>query len=251
MARQAACEPLCLVEDLSDLCHCSQNLDALEQEFIAEVIDAASDFVQNLRPHYPMGRCVTTLRPCSDRCCGCDPCGCCELRGVRIEGINPTIVEVLIDGEVVPDNTYTIVTDPAGRKFLERFNLDGTPRSFPGCQNLSTADDQPGSFVVRVETGFAPDVMMRLATAEIACDMLAPFMDAVGRVLPPDTQTVAGQGFVLSSRRPGEEQDYTDSQIANYVWLQRLLAAIDGSGVGKGTRVWFPGVDGRYQNFTR
>lgn len=252
MARQLACEPLATPPDLETVCHCALGVDMAAAELVAEAIDAASDFVVGLRPHFPLGRCTRTLRPCSERClCESDPCGCCVLRGVPIEGLNPEIVEVLIDGEVVPSNTYSIISDPSGRKFLERFNIDGTPNRWPGCQRVTAPENAEGSFVVRVTTGYAPDTLVRNATAEVACHNLGPFLDGEGRVLPPDTTTVAGQGFVMSSRQFGDPTDHAQGEIANFHWVQRLIAWIDATGIGKEPRVWSPEIEHHFRNFVR
>lgn len=102
---------------------------------------------------------------CGDRF-GCTPMSVWRLAGYPVR----EVLEVKIDGEVV---------DPGGYRLdqwrnLVRLDEPGPPvvtRRWPGCQNMSLDDDQPGTFSVSYLHGVDPPQLGRDAASELGVQL--------------------------------------------------------------------------------
>jgi len=144
------------------------------------------------------GVCTATVRPCRDSCgcwgpdtspvngawwwgydsitgwwswwdtgyqrsCGCGPDSMVLLAGAPVQ----EIVEVKIDGAVVDPSTYDLIRS----RELVRLDDPGPPvvhRMWPGCQNVTLPDTEPGTFSVTYTWGGDPPPMGQMAAAELA-----------------------------------------------------------------------------------
>ncbi len=205
MSVQFACARLIEPDELT----CCQNLPANITE---AAVDAASDQIHLLAPSLAIGRCTETVRPCSDNWCGCGDmaCACCWLPGIALDGWNPQVISVFVDGAEVPSGSYATINGS-----LVRFEGDGTPVYWPGCQTLTLPYMSVGTFQITYRHGIEVDLIVRNALAEIACDLLAPYK--TGRAQLPRGTTDATMNSV-SVRLDPQNVD-----PALFPWLTRFL----------------------------
>lgn len=178
------------------------------------------------------GLCERTVRPCR-QACGCfgapsslgfgpwywtgspwgygaawgwynetgDQFGCKPMSYVKLAGYAREILEVRIDGVVMPE--YDVDTGVRNWRldkwrYLVRMDDPGNPfdttRFWPGCQNMSLDDDQPGTFSVQYKWGVEPPQLARSAAIEIANQL---FLACGGDVcvLPAGVTKVTRQGI--------------------------------------------------------
>lgn len=134
---------------------------------------------------------------CGDRA-GCQPLSKVRLAGYPIR----EIVEVKIDGDVLPPLDDEGNPNYELRLYRELVRMgqmkDGvhTPRSWPGCQSLDLADDQPGTFSVTYYRGTDPPQLARDAAAQLAFQL---YLSASGSgcQLPAGTTMVTRQGVTV------------------------------------------------------
>src|SRR5439155_18977972 len=116
---------------------------------------------------------------------GCDPTDDIPLAGYPVR----EVTEVLIGGEALAASdangnpNYQLV----GWDTLRRLDDPGPPvvkRYWPGCQNMSLATDQPGTFQVKYRHGVDPPQLGRDAAAIVACQLWLQCAGRSGCVLP-------------------------------------------------------------------
>lgn len=248
MSLRIACQVLCEPEDVDRVGGCKvESLDITE---VTAAMEAASDALARLAHGWTLGRCTVNLRPCRDACVG-HPCGCCMLRGVKIDGMAPTITEVRVDGAVVDPDTYALVTRPGGDRWLERFNLNGSPDNWPGCQSLGLAATEEGTFQITYEHGLERDMLMRWAAAEIAHDILGPLVDTANSMedLPDGTQSVdAYQMRISMVREIAGSEGAENDRLSGLGHVKRFLSVYPPI-TTVGSSVWAPEVDDTYQHY--
>lgn len=245
MTLHLACERLAEVADLHRFCDCNEIAPGLTNDQLNDILDNASDALVRLT-RLRLGRCEVAVRPCRP---ACQPqaCGCCQLRGIRIEGVDPEVVSVRIDGAIVDPSTYAIITSPDGGQYLERFRLDGRPDRWPGCQPLGLAATEVGTFEIVYRVGIHIDMFIRNATAEIACDILSTMPRDTSRELPDGTVGVDGYGMRMDFRnRDGDELE--DERFRGLTWVQRLMGIHQQPA---GSTVWSPEIADDYDLFVR
>lgn len=205
----AAC---CSVEDASD----------------PTIFDAFAELASELLFTYSMrrfpGLCEAVVRPCRTGCgcpwqvlsrghivwnpywmgypywgggwrCEGDECGCAPLSRVLLGGNVQEITEVVIDGEVVDPATYRVDQ----RRWLVRVNPteDTNPINvWPGCQNMTLPEDQPGTWAVTYTYGTDVPESGRAAAADLACNLYKQCNNQPC-ALPPNTVRSARQGVIM------------------------------------------------------
>lgn len=123
-----------------------------------------------------------------------DSCGCQPLSRVLLAGYVQSIVEVLIDGAVVPADTYRVDQ----HRWLCRVQptaSDSWPH-WPGCQNMSLPETEDGTWAVTYTYGKAPPISGVNAAVELACEIYKQCAGETCR-LPQNTTRVARQGIVI------------------------------------------------------
>lgn len=148
---------------------------------------------------------------CGDRC-GCGSESYVELAGYPIR----RIVEVKIDGIVIPPDP-TPVNDPYAsgvyggyrldeRRHLIRLAVPGPPvidQSWPGCQDLSLDDDQPGTYSITYEWGAEPPAGGKLAAAQMAAELWKAQPANQGECkLPTSVTKIVRQGITIERVSP-------------------------------------------------
>jgi hypothetical protein len=218
-----ACARVIGKEDLSN-CECSFDKisPALTPDEIDDILDSASDALAQITS-LPVGRCTTVYRPCLDRChyvgCGCG----CAPNGIPLPGVAPTVTAVKIDGAVISPTTYTVLKTSGGIRSLERFLPTGAPDTWPATQSLRLPDTAPGTFSITVESGNHPDPIMRLAAAEIGCDILRTIANE--RDTPEGIQSATVYSETVAYQRFGDPTDQQTMNLAGLGQVRRFIAA--------------------------
>lgn len=129
-------------------------------------------------------------------CGGCaGACSCTTVSEALLPAPVHTIVEVTVDGAVLPTTAYRV----DNHRLLVR--LDG--ETWPRCNNLSLADTEPGTWSVTATYGEAIPEGGALAMGELACE-IAKAADGQDCRLPPGVQQLARQGVTISYPDIGE-----------------------------------------------
>lgn len=167
------------------------------------------------------GCCTVTIRPCRKKCqdvccipgitdgggfpwfpvhqadgtwtnisCGCtDQCSCVNLCEINIPYPACSIDEVLIDGVVVDPATYRI------HDFRKLVRLGA--ECWPECNDLTKSDSQVGTWSVTVTYGKEVPELVRLAAAEMACEIIKNCAGKSCR-LPQRLASITRQGVSVS-----------------------------------------------------
>jgi hypothetical protein len=234
MALTFACEQLVDVDDLT--CECDLPAD---ENVIEEVLDASSDFLSQLAAR-PLGRCEKAYRPCRDDWCAPVFCNCCNLRGIHLPGIAPTVEAVWVDGAQLATSEYIVMISPNGQHVLERINADGNAISWPLCRNPRRARTLDGTFEIVVESGDAVNQMMRLAAGEIACDMFA-FLTGGEHLLPAGLVSAVIYGVTTNTRLPYDTKTGRPKiDLSSFPWVTRFLESLPTT---RGTQILSPELD--------
>lgn len=124
---------------------------------------------------------------CGGRCK--KSCGCRHLREIGLPGPVDSIVEVLVDGEVLPSSSYRV----DNRYWLVR--TDG--EDWPSCQDLEADVTEPNTFQVTYMRGTPVPAAGQLAATILACEMAK---SALGRdcELPQRVQSVTREGVTVA-----------------------------------------------------
>lgn len=180
------------------------------------------------------GRCVRTVRPCSNTPCGFQVlsrghivwpdfnnywggygwngwdwrfdgwdggCGCVPLDRVNLAGYPVReILEVKIDGVTLPE--FDVLTGARNwrldkRRFLTRMaDADGNGQRWPACQRLDEDDTEPGTFSVEYAYGQDPPLLGALAAAQVGCEFYRA-RNGDECALPSGTVRVTRQGITI------------------------------------------------------
>lgn len=184
-------------------------------------VDFATDVVWALSGRQ-FGLCEVTLRPCRRDCadsmwlfnelqwpgtswpmpqliggqwfnivCGSchGTCSCSELHEVQLPSPVAEIVQVKVDGDILPTGSYRV--DNAS--ILLR--TDGG--SWPWCNDLNDDDDQPGTWSVTAKYGRLVPESGEWAVGALACEIIKAIEGHDCR-LPENIQTLARQGITIS-----------------------------------------------------
>jgi hypothetical protein len=180
-----------------------------------QAAEAASDLLFQLSGRQFAGECERTVRPGCEGCmCGyqvlsrgyvigpwnygyplwdyCDTCSiACAPSMVKLAGVPVREVsEVLVDGDVVPADEYTILNS----RYLVR--LDNG--HWPWEQNLTLPDTDDHTFSVTYTYGADPPELGVMAAAQLGCQLYAACPGGSGEcVLPAGTTRVIQQGLVV------------------------------------------------------
>ena len=219
------------------------------------------------------GICTRTVRPCAD-VCNCwgmstvggpwywsynystfvwgwfnenqDSCagGCNQRSSIPLAGYPvQSIVEVLIDGQVVPASGYRL----DNRRSLTRMDDPGPPyvkNYWPFCQNLSIEADQPGTFQVTYRWGIAPPAQARAAAAELACLLWqsCPGNNNGNCVVPDGTTRITRLGVTIERNLLMKVLD--PSQPTGLLNLDIFLRSYWGSTAQRQAAIWSPDIRG-------
>lgn len=98
--------------------------------------------------------------------CGCGSGCCCRARcEIMLDGPVSSIVEVLVDGDVVPPEEYRVDVTQGGYRLVK--TSDGC---WPTCQDFNVGGEDVGSFSVTYGRGLAVPGSVLGATGLLACE---------------------------------------------------------------------------------
>lgn len=153
-----------------------------------ELIGAASKILFEMTGRRFPGLCEVKLRPC-DPCRTCGDCCECRYEFIPLVGVYPVteIVEVLIDGAVVPPASYRV------DEYTRLVRTDG--QRWPRWQNLGADPTVLGerSFQITYMTGRPVPADLQYAAALLACE-LKRACNGQGCGLPDRVQSVVRDG---------------------------------------------------------
>lgn len=222
MATVLACSAFIEPENLT--CDCE-----LEGFTIEEVIDAASDLLVRLTAGRFRGRCTQTVRPTWRDNCWCDPLVCDDLDSIPLNGPNPVITSVKIDGVTLDSGEYAIKDGV----YLVRMSTDGSrPDRWPRTNKLYLADTEEHTFSITYTWGHVVDFTAKRATVELACAMMSGL-----------TRQVALDQFVTSASMDGINitRSAEVAEEEGFSWVSRFLRMF---GTARGAEVWSPELAG-------
>jgi hypothetical protein len=258
------CTEWVTAEDVAECCGADSS-DATAYETFATT---AAMVLWELSGRVFSGECFQTVRPCRQQCgcwawgdggdlggalafywapwagwwgneCG-DRCGCGRLSRVKLPGFPVrAITEVLIDGEVVPDDEYRL----DGYRWLTRMADPGPPvraRYWPSCQNLALDADQPGTFEVTYIFGQDPPQAGVDAAAQLACQLARACGAADGECVLPAGVTRVTRAGVQYER--GVLASFLEQGKTGLVSVDAFLAAYNRGNRGRRPGVWSPDV---------
>lgn len=174
--------------------------------------------------------------------------GCSSMSRVRLSGYPVReIVSVTIDGVDVPELDSD--GDPNWRldgwRWLTRMNKPGNPvvkRRWPGCQDMSLDDTEPGTFAVTYRHGVDPPQLGRDAAAEIACQLYAACSGSGECTLPAGVTRLVRQGVEVERGLLANWMD--PAKPTGLVHVDLFLRAYwQGRGRRKGA-IWTPDLQG-------
>ena len=177
-------------------------------------------------------RWVTT---CSHR--RVDRCGCRELHAISL-GVQPIVsVERVAIGGVDLDAADYRVDD-----WRELVRLDGN--AWPDCQDLTAADDAPGSFVVEVTYGKPPPRAGVSAVAALACQLALACDPDRSRdcVLPKRVTSITRQGISMAVMDP---MDFLDAGKTGVYEVDLFIKAYNPAGLVRAASVRSPDLPRR------
>ena len=196
---------------------------------LGELIDQASDALTILSGGKVAGRVTwkfypqrTLLGP--QMCC----CGC-GLDAIPLDGNDPVVTEVKIDGSALAASDYNLHTSRDGRWNLVRESTDLQPNSWPSRQSMWRPDTGVDTFSVTYTYGVHVDWMIKQAALELVCDFASE--DSVKTNQLPSGATSANMGGVNVSINTG----YTLQER-----LERLQAGDLGPAVSRFMSVYSP-----------
>lgn len=143
--------------------------------------------------------------------CGCNTaCGCGSIESITLEGPVGGIVEVRIDGVVVPPSAYRI------DNFVELVRTDGG--TWPSCQDMSLDNSEVGTFSVSYYLGAAPDGLMQSMAGMLAAEFAKACLNDKSCRLPTGTTSIVRQGVAMEIRSTMFEDGLTGiREVDSYV----------------------------------
>jgi hypothetical protein len=221
-----ACESVFL--DPDDLtCDCKVDGTELTEAQLVNLLESSSDLLAQVTG-LPVGRCMTIYRPCRSYCHGLG-CSCgCNLDGILLPGLDPEVVEVRIDGALVPEAEWAMMRSPSGDRYLERFFSTGYSRPWPSSQPVGLPHTATGTFSVTVEAGTdILDPVTQMAVNDIVCEILTK-MDG-DRETEDGAVSAVAYGVSLDYRRFGDPTDQETMALAGLSWIRRFVLAHGGA----------------------
>ena len=179
---------------LTDPCDCAvlTGLDADQQTVVNEM--AAHMLWKATGSRF--GPCPILIRPCRDptASCGrcgnpCSGCGCDRVYEITLPGPAVEVLNVWVDGELVPPADYRI------DDYHWLVNLVGP---WPRCQTMAAAHDEAGAFAVEYLIGLPPPAGAGIIQAELACELAKAVCGDASCRLPNAVQSKTRQGVSVN-----------------------------------------------------
>ncbi len=199
-------------------------LSTLPASGAAQVEEMAAAYLWNWTGQ-SLGLCEVTVRPCREDCsdglstwsgrgpvtggalwrpaiiggrwynigcgyCSTDSCSCTYVESLRLPGPISSVVEVVIDGEILPAEAYRI---DRSRVLVRQ---DGG--AWPTCNDLSQPLGEPGTWSVTYVRGVEVPVGGQIAAGVLAVELAKAICRDQSCQLPQRVQTVTRQGVTIA-----------------------------------------------------
>ncbi len=234
MTRTYACERFASISDIYDAaCGCDLTVD-VDDTFVANWLDVASDLLANLSGGVVSGRCLRTVRPVWRGSCGPASFDWTTrfggLETIPLRGPNVDIVEILIDGAVVAASDYKLLDG----SFLLRIGSE-----WPKVNDLRRDDSQANTFSITYRFNPAVDTLTFLACVELTCELIK---DARGKPsgLPRGVTQASIQGATVQVANRAQALRDGDEQIPV---VARWMSVYAPDGPNSVSGVWSPEID--------
>lgn len=242
MTLNYSCSRFASVADVIDKgCNCT--LDATQDQLLIEtVLDEASDMLAILSGLRVHGVCTRTVRPFGNE--SCLPESVWSLSGapgpwylqgsVPLRGPRTDVVEVMIDGVVLPPSEYRLVQD----RYLTRVGA-----AWPTSNSVTGNDTDVGVWSITYRFGYPPDFLTKAAAVELTCEML-DFYGTGSSNLPDGVVAANIQGAQVSLQ--GRAEALAEGADELVPAISRFLGIYAPDGQARST-IWSPelnlGVD--------
>lgn len=208
------------------------------------------------------GTCPLTVRPCGQSCdgffdywpaqlpdgrwinisCTCDnnPCSCCYVCEIALEGPVASITSVKINGIVLSSTTYRVDN---GNMLVKTDGGD----CWPACQSLALPDTEDNTFSITYERGLAVPPGGRRAVAALAAEIIKSCTSNTCR-LPARVQEVVRQGERITMVN---DIDFLRSGLTGLPEVDQWVTAVNPYGHRSKPTVWSPDLQptARYQTW--
>lgn len=136
--------------------------------------------------------------------CGCSrvDCSCKPLCSIRLPGPVNAVVEVRVDGQVIPATEYVLKRGAGWADLIRKGGPGGA--CWPNCQDLEQPITAPGTFSVLYLRGRAVPAAGMRALGSLANEIYKQCIGARGCRLPERVQTVTREGVTYEMFDPGE-----------------------------------------------
>lgn len=155
-----------------------------------------------------------------------DGCSCTAVESVQLPVDVVEIVEVVVDGDIVPTGSYRV----DNRRTLVRQDGD----RWPICQDLSTPLGEVGTWSVEVVTGEPVPSLGQLAVGELACDMLAGCAGDACHI-PRKVQDMITRGVSVHLR---DLDTLLDRGLIGLDWCDQFITAVNPDGLRQQSRMY-------------
>ncbi len=238
-----------------DVAACCDAVVGTDYELFEEAATAASRTLWTLSGRLYNGTCDRTVRPCTNYS-GCfqvldrghivgdwngwgwngTPCGCSPVSEVKLWYPVREVIEVKIDGDVVPSTDYFIYD----RRKLVRKNGG----RWPVCQDMSRDATEDGTFSVRFTYGQNPPQSGQMAARELACEIYKSCSSDDGNGecrLPTGVTRITRQGITID-RNFFRRDPRTGAWNTGLALVDQFLNEVNSSALQRRPSIWSPSV---------
>jgi hypothetical protein len=145
------------------------------------------------------------------------------------------VLEVTIDGEVLPSGTGWLLYD--GYKLAR---VDGG--EWPTCQDWSVPASGVGAWAVTVQAGPEVPALGLLAAGEVACEIVKACTPGLECTLPSGLRSITRSGVTKVFFDPTE---LAKGGVTGLASVDRFLQAVNPSGISMPAAIWDPQDFGR------
>lgn len=233
-------------DEAADACACGDGVDV---DVLIRWQLVASTILYALSGRQFPGVCSDTVRPCWCGTAGqslayvtsggarpivagtCEAVGPCGGHASVLLPHRPvrSITEVVVDGVTLDPAEYGLVD----RRWLVRAGR----RSWPCCQDLGRADDEPGTWSVSYEYGVAPPAGGKEMAAMYGCELAKGCAGDSGCRLPRRVQTLTREGVSMTVIDPYE---FLDQGRTGLYEIDAWLASVNPTGIDRAGKVINP-----------
>jgi hypothetical protein len=241
MTLRAAAEQFVSIADVRGDENCGCVDDATPDDTaLGILIDQASDTLTVLSGGKVFGRRTIIARPSRVRP-GCE-CTCgCRLDGIPLEGPDPVVTEVKIDGAVISD--YGLHSGRDGLYYLVRQATGDRPDSWPSSQSGWRPDTEDDTFSITYTYGVHIDWIIERAALELVCDFAADDITKTNQLQPGTTTATLG-GVQVAMNSGGTLQERMDRLLSGELGaaVTRFMS-IHAPGGRRESEVWAPELE--------